>query len=139
MTAVCPTHGTSTVETDANPATATLNTPTVHPVTCCLVSVIARPVLEAGLAMNVETYSGAILRSNATHVTVTQEALPPNSVIRCLVSACARRVRPGEGATPVGVATWGPFPSVSRVMSVSVIGIEMWERWPIKHRGFWRQ
>lgn len=35
MTAVHPTHGTSTVEKDANPASATLNTPIVHPVTWC--------------------------------------------------------------------------------------------------------
>lgn len=32
----------------------------------CLVAVRVSPVLEAGLVMSVETYFGAILRSNAT-------------------------------------------------------------------------
>lgn len=89
VTVVPPTHGTSTVAKDANIASATQNTRIAPPATCCQVSVPVRLVLEAGHVMSAGNCSGEILRSSATHVTVTHEALPLNSVIRCLASVCA--------------------------------------------------
>lgn len=96
VTAVPPTHGTSTVAKDVNLASATQNTRTVPPVTwykrkrlhlsqvdrinhkstesqvelstclSCQVSVPVSLVLEAGRVRSAENCSGAILRSNAT-------------------------------------------------------------------------
>lgn len=57
---------------------------------------------------------------------VTHEALPRNSAIRCPESARVKGGCPGESATLVGVATWGPSPSVSRVTSASATGTLTW-------------
>lgn len=89
MTAVPPTHGTSTVEEDASLAGATLNTPTVPPVTCCQVSVPVSLVLEARHARSAGNCFGVTLKLNAMHVTVTQEASPLSSVIKHQVTAFA--------------------------------------------------
>lgn len=104
-------------------AIATPTIPLALPAMRLWASALVNLDLVAEPAESVENCSGGTLKSNATHATVTQEALRNNSATRPLVTVFAWRAFLDHDVTRVLEVTLASFHSVSAATSALPNGI----------------